>query len=182
MNPAIMCDRHLLGEHNEHHAMLGTMRKRMKIDNYIAWNLFNPGTLAGRHESIKIEMLARNFNHDTPINIAEAAGMAAIYGNHPIDIRLSNLELLRRCPECRKRFYGRLGEYIKLAKEEQPRHAQDTTIMLDYALALMNDDYATGLAVTDFLVANKRLTLVLQDECYDPKPANRTRYAARQVA
>jgi hypothetical protein len=36
----IMCDKHLLGEHVEHHMFLGSLKQGFNLDGYVKNNLF----------------------------------------------------------------------------------------------------------------------------------------------
>jgi hypothetical protein len=67
VNPAILCRRHLLGEHVESHMFLGTLRLGKNIDGYIAKDLFQPRLLYPRHKALVEEMIKRGYNHNSPL-------------------------------------------------------------------------------------------------------------------
>ena len=58
VNPEIMCQKHLCGEHVEMHMFLGTLKKRKKVDGYITNNLFEPRLLYQRHKNLAEEMIS----------------------------------------------------------------------------------------------------------------------------
>jgi hypothetical protein len=106
VDPAILCRRHLLGEHVESHMFLGTLRLGKNIDGYIAKDLFQPRLLYPRHKALVEEMIKRGYNHNSPLTKKDAAVIHTLpkkYLNHKIDKYAAAIELVRRCPECRTR-------------------------------------------------------------------------------
>ena len=67
VDPSIMCQKHLCGEHLEHHMLLGTLRKGIKVDGYLKNNLFEPRSLFERHKAISEEMIRRGYKHQSPL-------------------------------------------------------------------------------------------------------------------
>ena len=57
VDPKILCQKHLCGEHVEMHMFLGTLKKGKKIDGFLKNNLFEPRVLHKRHEELKEEMI-----------------------------------------------------------------------------------------------------------------------------
>jgi hypothetical protein len=106
-DPKILCQKHLCGEHVEMHMFLGSLKKGKKIDGFLKNNLFEPRTLAQRHEDLKKEMIARGFNHNSDMCEEECEcvldlSMEKQYWE--VDRKKALRDLLDRCPECRKRF------------------------------------------------------------------------------
>jgi len=96
VDPGIMCDRHLLGEHYECHMFAGCIEKGKSLKGYLRKNLFDPASLTERHDRLVKEMEARGFRHRSPL---------PAYGgvSNPIDASRSLSALLSRCAECRRR-------------------------------------------------------------------------------
>lgn len=109
VDPRIMCRRHLLGEHVEHHMFVGTINKGISVDGYLRDNLLEPLALDHRHRELAKEMERRGYNHNSPLPDFKIA--------LPIDDLCKEIdkdsalkELLRRCPECQAnylRIYGK---------------------------------------------------------------------------
>lgn len=98
VNPEHLCNQHLMAEHNECHKLLGHIRKRRSIDGYVRARIVQPQDLAARHDEVVEEMLKRNMMHKTPIE--QPFGVPVV----TVSVAESYKELIRRCPECRKRI------------------------------------------------------------------------------
>lgn len=103
-NPKILCDRHLLGEHVEHHMFVGTINKKIRIDGYIANNLIEPHSLEDRHMELVVEMQRRNMNHKSDLPYINRSYIPEKYQNHLIDRKSALDDLLSRCPDCKRRY------------------------------------------------------------------------------
>ena len=104
VDPKLMCNRHLLGEHVEMHMFAGTIRKGKSIQGYLDRHLVETGKIALRHDELAAEMAHRGMNHKTPLAqpFCHPCGLVQEY--------LNLMELVRRCPECRERIIRTLGE------------------------------------------------------------------------
>jgi hypothetical protein len=98
VDPKIMCNQHLLGEHVEIHMLVGCLNKNMSIDGYIYGGLVEIHNIKSRHDAIVQEMKARKMVHKTPIESNEKIWKVAGH----VDVRKSELDLMERCLECRK--------------------------------------------------------------------------------
>jgi hypothetical protein len=67
VNPALMCNKHLLGEHVECHMLVGHLKRKRPITNYIRLNLLEPTNLRERHDKLALEMKNRGFMHKSPL-------------------------------------------------------------------------------------------------------------------
>jgi len=101
VDPVIMCRKHLLGEHVEHHMFIGTINKGVSIKGYVRDNLMEPAALFTRHDELVEEMEKRGYDHKSPL--AEHIGVAPEDYGIRVDVDRSLAELVRRCPECRSR-------------------------------------------------------------------------------
>jgi hypothetical protein len=97
VNPDIMCDKHLLGEHCECHMFAGCIEKNKSLTGYINNNLFDGSSLTERHDRLAKEMTARGFSHKSPLSKYNG-------DKTPVKVTHSQVELLRRCESCRKRY------------------------------------------------------------------------------
>lgn len=100
VNPKMLCDQHLLGEHVEMHMFAGCIRKGISLEGYYKNNLLCVNLLKKRHEELAAEMLSRGMNHNSPILEIDLTGLRT----GKIDIEANISELIARCSECKKRF------------------------------------------------------------------------------
>jgi len=111
IDPRILCDKHLLGEHVEIHKLIGCLKKSRSIQGYLKNGLIEPSQIIDRHDRLAWEMRKRWFNHESPAKLAriprELMDMPKI-----VDMDKSLQDLLERCPRCRER-YAYLQEIIK---------------------------------------------------------------------
>lgn len=107
VDPRILCQKHLCGEHVEMHMFLGSLKKGKKIDGFLKNNCFQPRSLFQRHEDLKLEMINRGYNHQSDICEQECECVLDLPDEKQyweIDKKAALKDLLDRCPECRKRF------------------------------------------------------------------------------
>lgn len=102
IDPALLCRRHLLGEHVETHMLAGALQHGKRIHGYLDRGLVEPQHLTARHAALAAEMVARGYRHRSPLKASGPAGT--------VDRAESLKELCRRCPECRERIEGRRKE------------------------------------------------------------------------
>jgi hypothetical protein len=97
VNPKIMCNQHLLGEHVELHMLVGNIKHGKSIDGFLS-GLVYPSLVVQRHEDVAKEMVHRGMNHKSPIDCPGEITSSRIA--QPIS-EISNLkELARRCNQC----------------------------------------------------------------------------------
>ena len=102
VNPACMCNQHLLGEHVECHMLVGHLKKRKQIINYIRLNFLEPKSLRKRHNQLALEMVNRGMKHKSPLNEYDLSYLPKEHRLYTVNIKDSLNELLRRCSKCRK--------------------------------------------------------------------------------
>lgn len=105
VDPRILCTKHLLGEHLEHHMFLGVIKKQGKLDGYLEKNLLAPLTLQERHDALADEMNRRGYRHISPLLWNE--DLIKYLGNSmykEVDSTSSLKDLLERCSLCKERF------------------------------------------------------------------------------
>lgn len=102
IDPRLLCNQHLMGEHCEMHMFVGTINAGKNIDGYIDTGLLNISFLQQRHDELANEMIQRNMNHKSPLQkIVEKNELNKIGF---VDRKHSINELYRRCSKCRKRI------------------------------------------------------------------------------
>jgi hypothetical protein len=101
VDPAVMCDRHLLGEHAEMHMFVGCINRGMSIGGYVDGGLVDTSLIRRRHDSLAGEMLRRGMRHASPLPVYRIKRQGGI------DIPRNEQELFRRCGRCRERMKGR---------------------------------------------------------------------------
>ncbi|MEM3711882.1 MAG: pyrimidine dimer DNA glycosylase/endonuclease V [Thermoprotei archaeon] len=77
LEPAVLCDRHLLGEHRELHAIWSIIVNNKKGYSRHPETMRWRGKLAAlylRHEALVRELSARGFTHSSPLDKALATG------------------------------------------------------------------------------------------------------------
>jgi len=100
--PAILCKRHLLGEHFEIHMFIGNIRNGKSLKGYIENGLVEVHNLKLRHEELVKEMEFRGGVHKSPfpdISLWEAG---------KIDVHKSLTDLTNRCFICAQNIKRRL--------------------------------------------------------------------------
>jgi hypothetical protein len=100
VDPKLLCQQHLLGEHVEMHMFTGTLAKGVSIAGYLERGLVNPHMIKRRHDALAAEMRRRQMNHRSPISREVWAGKRLT----TVDPANSILELKRRCVGCCKRM------------------------------------------------------------------------------
>lgn len=98
IDPELMCDKHLLGEHVETHMICGCLEKGKNIDGFLKKGLVNPFQVHDRHNHLVEEMVKRCFMHLSPLKYPQYD----IFVDIDADANLK--ELARRCPKCRERI------------------------------------------------------------------------------
>jgi len=103
VNPKLMCNQHLLGEHVELHMLVGAMLKKKSLTGYAAKGLIELSRLYGRHRVLTHEMEARGMKHKSGLPVLPD-DVVTHYGDiwlHTVDRQRSLNELHTRCERCR---------------------------------------------------------------------------------
>jgi len=96
VEPSLLCDKHLLGEHVEMHMFAGTLRKGISVAGYIDDGLIEVDKIITRHEELATEMTLRGMNHKSPM-----PDDLVLFSAGWIDNFANLKELSRRCETCR---------------------------------------------------------------------------------
>ena len=103
VNPILLCNKHLLGEHGELHKFLHNWQKKHKIDGRIAGNAMEPMSYKSRHDELAQEMLNRGMNHKSPLEQPDFSYLPEYQRNYKVDTVASLAMLRERCVNCRER-------------------------------------------------------------------------------
>jgi hypothetical protein len=80
VNPKIMCNQHLIGEHLELHMFIGSIKKNISMQGYLKNNLLEPNSLYARHNELVKEIIYRGMNHKSDLDsLADADEWERIY-------------------------------------------------------------------------------------------------------
>ena len=98
VDPRIMCQQHLLGEHFETHVIATNIGRGRGIAGFIRNNAIEPHSVQVRHDELVAEMERRGMRHHSPLDFS-----TDIYPDFRIDREASLKLLLGRCPLCASR-------------------------------------------------------------------------------
>ena len=100
IEPYLLCNKHLLGEHVEMHMFAGSIRKRISLSGYIEKGLVDLRVINSRHDALAAEMVKRGMSHNSPLAEVPIIPLGTVDKNKSFD------ELCSRCTECRMRIEG----------------------------------------------------------------------------
>jgi len=108
VEPKLLCRKHLLGEHVEHHMFLGTLKKNISVGGYLRDGLLDILSLKTRHDALVAEMISRGYRHHsaTETTNEQLIAYAEQWKHIPscINVETNLAELCRRCPDCKSRI------------------------------------------------------------------------------
>ena len=102
INPELLCNKHLLGEHGELHKFIPSFRKKYSIDNRISPVVqIELSSYQQRHDELADEMLSRGMNHKSPLpELPDFSYLPEEQYNAKVDIDISIKDLKERCYDC----------------------------------------------------------------------------------
>lgn len=105
VDPAVLCNQHLLGEHVELHMIVGAVEKGYgaSVVGLARAGLVDTRLVTERHAALVVEMVARGMNHQSPLQWEDVDEI----GHGSPDPEVSYAELRRRCADCRARIDDR---------------------------------------------------------------------------
>ena len=98
VDPEILCQKHLIGEHGELHKFRHNFVKQHRMDG--RRGQIEPESMKKRHDELAAEMLRRGYKHNSPY---EQPDISHLQDFPPVDVEGSLKLLIERCPKCRKR-------------------------------------------------------------------------------
>lgn len=105
VDPALMCRRHLLGEHVELHMLAGHLRCKRQVTGYVAHNCVEPRAIEARHTALMVEMVKRGYRHASPLRQPSIVHLPPAQRTARVDRRAALADLTGRCAECKNREY-----------------------------------------------------------------------------
>lgn len=124
VNPVLLCDQHLLGEHGEIHKHRHNFVKGHRIDG--RKGQVEPESMGSRHDELADEMVRRGMSHKSPYEQPDLFGYDLM--GFTVDREESLAELKRRCQECKRRILeweiGMVEDdyYHSKSQEEEDMH------------------------------------------------------------
>ena len=97
VNPELMCDQHLLGEHVELHMLVKNISIGRSIKGYLN-GLVDPNLVAERHEQLVKEINRRGMRHNSSLENPTTAFLN--YSVQTISEMVNLKELASRCERC----------------------------------------------------------------------------------
>jgi len=101
IDPELLCDKHLLGEHVECHMLVGSTNKGKNLDGFIYSGLVEIHHLKDRHKRLAVELNNRGFNHNS--ELPEINFPIDLFGGL-VDIEKNIEELALRCCRCKSKI------------------------------------------------------------------------------
>lgn len=103
VNPQLLCNKHLLGEHFEIHLHRHNFIKHHSITGRISPVVqIEPMSMGRRHNELALEMVSRGMNHNSPYVMPDLGYLPAEIREAKVDITVSLKELCKRCLNCKQ--------------------------------------------------------------------------------
>lgn len=101
INPKMLCNKHLVGEHGEIHKHRHIFEKKQRIDGRMSPIVqIEPSSMRVRHDQLAEEMQCRGMNHNSPYTQPDIYYLPAEYLSARVDLETSLFDLMDRCPDC----------------------------------------------------------------------------------
>lgn len=101
IDPKLLCNKHLLGEHGEIHKHRHNFEKKHNIKGRIFPVVqIEPESMKIRHDELAKEMLIRNMNHKSPYIQPDLSYLSKELRYAKVDVNNSIHDLKNRCSEC----------------------------------------------------------------------------------
>lgn len=95
VDPRVMCDQHLLGEHVELHMLVGTLLRKRSVAGFVVNKLIEVHNVRSRHAELVEEMTRRGMKHRSPLPSFRARRLGKV------DPHVNLQELAHRCNNCK---------------------------------------------------------------------------------
>ena len=103
IDPKLLCQKHLLGEHGELHKFIPSFRKQYSVDNRVSPVVqIELSSYKERHEELAEEMLSRGMNHKSPLpELPDFSYLPREHFEAKVDKNISIRDLKERCQDCK---------------------------------------------------------------------------------
>ena len=106
VNPKILCNKHLGGEHFEIHKHRHNFVKRHSIKKRIELGQIEPKSMQTRHDTLVVEMVRRGMNHKSPYEMPDISYLPKHEREFTVDVQHALSDLMNRCEACRRMYTG----------------------------------------------------------------------------
>lgn len=117
VNTKILCRKHLLGEHNEIHKLVGSLKRKRSIAGYVQNNCVEVTKLEERHQQLVKEMLSRGYKHQSPIIIPDLSYLPLEHYIYQVSVPKNLMLLYQRCAECKQHFRALMTSIVNQNNE-----------------------------------------------------------------
>ena len=101
INPKLMCDKHLLGEHGEIHKNRHNFVKKHKVTGrIIPFVQIEPQSMLSRHDELAVEMVSRGMNHKSLYEMPSISHLPLNEQIAKANIQRNVVDLANRCKSC----------------------------------------------------------------------------------
>jgi hypothetical protein len=102
IDPALLCDQHLLGEHTEMHQVAGTIEHHPHgeaiAEGHAERQQVDTSLIGRRHDELAAELQRRGMDHDSPLDYEDELDLGSL------DIEANLADLKARCDDCQTRI------------------------------------------------------------------------------
>lgn len=112
IDPKLLCNKHLLGEHGEIHKHRHVFERKYSIAG--RRGQIEPERMKERHDILVAEMLSRGWKHKSPYDQPDLSYLPEEDREGTVDLIDSMITLANRCAECSRRFLLDPGGYDRL--------------------------------------------------------------------
>ena len=107
INPALLCNKHLLGEHGEIHKHRHNFVKKHNIAGRINPVVqIEPRAMKKRHDILAKEMMRRKMNHKSDYSMPDISYLKSELKNAKVNLEISIKDLRNRCKVCKLLIEG----------------------------------------------------------------------------
>lgn len=112
IDPSLMCDKHLLGEHGEIHKFRPSFVKDVRITGRVYPVVqIEPASMKARHDELTAEMERRfGKSYDSPYEQPDLSAYSPEQVNARVDLNHNKLDMASRCPACFARMFTTVEE------------------------------------------------------------------------
>jgi len=101
IDPKLLCNKHLIGEHGEIHKHRHNFVKHHKISGRIKPVVqISPYLMEERHNELVTEMSRRDINHKSPYELPDLSYLSDDERCADVDVEISKKDLEDRCVKC----------------------------------------------------------------------------------
>ena len=115
VDPKMMCNRHLLGEHCEMHMAVGAINAGKSVAGHVKAGQLDVSLIRKRHMDLAMEMRRRGMNHHSPLPALQHLPRGG-FGKDCVDAKANIVELARRCSGCKLEQAAAIAATRGLAK------------------------------------------------------------------